>query len=455
MDERVINWDQFYASNQTVISPTALAFTLVCAAALFIVDRRRALLPLLMISCFIPMAQRIVIAGLDFNMMRLAILAGWARVLTRGEHVGLEWRPLDTAFVAWLVAGSVVQIAREGEFGTVVWRAGFSFEAAGTYLLFRCLLRTPRDLMESLRYFAYIVIPFAAFMSVEYSTGHNPFAVFGGVPDVTIVREDRLRCQGAFGHPILAGDFGAGLAPLFIGTLLSGRMSFPLAVAASVGSVLIVMYSGSSGPILALIGGVGGWLLWPLRYQMYLVRWAFVAAAGMLQLVMNHPIWFIFVVLTVIGGSTGWYRYALIDAFIRNVGEWAVLGTNSTAHWGWGLQDVTNNFVLEGVHGGLVTFVLFVTLYVMSFKTIGRQMRRVARRTDLSPRERRSAQYVLWSLGSALFGHAMAMTAVSYTDQMAIVWYTLLGTIGSAEVVFAPSRARAPVPAAAPAPARA
>ena len=47
-------------------------------------------------------------------------------------------------------------------------------------------------------------------------------AAMGGVPEITVVREGRLRCQGAFAHPILAGCFWAEQLPL-IAALSAGN----------------------------------------------------------------------------------------------------------------------------------------------------------------------------------------------------------------------------------------
>ncbi len=445
MDERVIEWKQF---GETVLDPLALGFTLLLGIALLFVPRHRALLPMLLASCLIPIDQRLVVGGLDFNMIRLLVLFGWTRVLSRGEHKSFRWHPIDIAFLAWLASSAVINTLRGGS-SAFIWSAGLAFEASGTYFLFRFLLRTPRDLQSSVGYFALIAVPFAAFMTLEFLTGRNVFAVLGGVPQFTVEREGRLRCQGAFAHPILAGDFGGGLAPMILGYAIATARRRVLSLAALAASVVIVVLSASSGPLLSLIGGGIVWLLWPLRRMMNLVRWALVAAAVFLQLVMNHPIWFVFAALTVVGGSTGWHRYALIDAFFRHFTEWALLGIPSTGHWGWGLNDVTNHFVLEGVRGGLTTFLCFVTIIGLCFRSLGVSLSR-ARRLARTDRTGARLEYLAWGIGGSLFAHMMAMTAVAYVDQILILLFALLATIPSLEQMLAPRpvRVRAPQGAA-------
>ena len=68
----------------TDIHPVALVFTLSMALAFFVVRRDRAAVPLLLVACLIPHTQRIVIGGLDFSMLRIMVMFGWARVMFLG-----------------------------------------------------------------------------------------------------------------------------------------------------------------------------------------------------------------------------------------------------------------------------------------------------------------------------------------------------------------------------------
>jgi hypothetical protein len=124
-----------------------------------------------------------------------------------------------------------------------------------------------------------------------------------------------------------------------------------------------------------------------------------------------------------VGGSTGWHRYHLIDQSIARVGEWWLWGTPSTAHWGLGLRDVTNQYVLEGVRGGLLTLVLFVILIALAFQGLGQRLQRV----EHAPAQRA----MVWALSVALFMHAMNFLAVSYFGQIIMIWFLILGLAGA------------------------
>ena len=143
------------------------------------------------------------------------------------------------------------------------------------------------------------------------------------------------------------------------------------------------------------------------------------------------------------GGSTGWHRYLLVDGAIRHFNEWWLIGTASTAHWRGRMFDITNQYVAEGVGGGILTLVLFVAIISLAFQRVGRQVRLV--RGD----SRKTA--LVWAIGVALFTHAICFIAVTYFGQIILAWYLVLGMIGTLKVAPArrrvPARSRRPKPA--------
>jgi hypothetical protein len=148
---------------------------------------------------------------------------------------------------------------------------------------------------------------------------------------------------------------------------------------------------------------------------------------------MKAPVWHLIARIDLVGGSTGWHRYQLIDRSIKRFGEWWLLGTDSTAHWGHITTDITNQYVLEGVSGGIVTLVLFVAMIVFAYKGVG-TLCRIYRRSH--PR-----LILSWAFGVSLLAHTMMFMAVSYFGQIIVVWYLLLAMIASMAVA-APVRAR-------------
>jgi len=132
---------------------------------------------------------------------------------------------------------------------------------------------------------------------------------------------------------------------------------------------------------------------------------------------MKAPVWHLIARVSVVSGSTGWHRYALIDASIRHIGDWMLLGTKSTAHWGLGLGDVTNQYILEGVRGGLVSVILFLAILFVAARAVLR----------LSLRSKDKAEsYVAWCLFVTIIAHCVSFLGVSYFGQIIMLWYLLL-----------------------------
>ncbi|MCF6290968.1 MAG: hypothetical protein L3J03_08245, partial [Desulfobacterales bacterium] len=90
--------------NQTNLHPLALASLLVLCLLTLVLPRRFALIPSLVLVCFVPSAQRVVIFGLDFNLLRIIAAVGCLRIFIRQEFDRSRWRAPDTVFIGWAVA---------------------------------------------------------------------------------------------------------------------------------------------------------------------------------------------------------------------------------------------------------------------------------------------------------------------------------------------------------------
>ncbi|MHC4416213.1 MAG: hypothetical protein ACYS0G_13105 [Planctomycetota bacterium] len=432
--------------NQTTLHPIAVVALLMLGAATLVVPRRYALVPALILACFVAPAQRIVLTTLDFNFLRLIVLFGWARVLLRGETTAFRWRTLDTAVIAWVICATVTATLLNATTAAFINRLGILYDAIGIYFLCRFLVRDWEDVHAFARSAALISLPVTVAFLIEKATGRNMFAVFGGVPEITIVRAGRLRCQGPFAHSILAGTFWAVLMPL-IGALWWRRgWNRILAVAGLAASTVIVIACGSATPIGAMLFGIAAAALFPLRRWLRWVRWSAVVGLIGLQLVMINPVWHLLARVPLVTGASGWYRFKLIDEFLRHFHEWWLVGTNSYAGWSpLGFEAITNQYVLQGVQGGLLTLAIFLAIIAVAFHGVGQIGRRADRRRyRLVQSAKRAGGHALetiptsaahvamaWALGVALFVHCVAFIGVSYFGQVILVWYLALGFIGS------------------------
>jgi hypothetical protein len=410
-------------ANQTLINPLGLVAALVLGVLMLVLPRRAAVMPLVLMACFISPEQRLTILGVDLNLLRVLVLFGWARLILRREFDGFRWKAIDIVLIAWAIAGTVAYTVQQGTTAALVNRLGNAYDALGMYFLFRCLIRTWDDIARTVLGFAIVSVPVALAFIVENQTGRNLFAALGGVAETTLVREGRIRCQGAFSHPILAGCFWASTMPLIACLWWNERRQRVWVLAGLAGAATVVLCCASSTPVVSVAVGVMAACLYPWRRYLRVVRWTVLVGVLCLHLLMRAPVWHLLSRVSAVGGSTGWHRYHLLDQAIQRVGEWWLWGAATTAHWGVGLRDVTNQYVLEGVRGGLLTLVLFVALIALAFGGIGQRLLRV----EHAPPQRA----LVWGLGVTLFMHAMNFLAVSYFGQIIMLWYLVLAMAGA------------------------
>lgn len=412
-------------SGQTTVHPVGLLAVVILGLCVLTLPRRWAGIPVFVMACFIPSAQRIVVAGLDFDFLRIMVLFGAIRLLLRREYFRFMWQPLDSAILIWTVSSIVFNVLQHGSFAALVNRLGFAFDSIGMYFLFRCLVRSWDDLDAIVWGMLLISIPVATLLVVENRTGRNMFSVFGGVPAITAVREGRLRCQGAFSHPILAGCFWASLMPLLASLWWRSQKDRIWAIVGLATTSIIVICCASSTPVFGVAAALVGGLFFVLRRHMRAIRWTVLLTLIGLHLIMHAPVWHLICRVSAVGGSTGYHRFRLIDQTIKNFQDWGLYGCSgaTVASWGIWKGDVTNQYILEGVSGGVVTMMLFCGVIAVAFRGVGRMWR------SQTHQPYRLVQ--AWSLGVSLFAHCTMFIGVSYFGQIIVVWYLLLAAIGS------------------------
>jgi hypothetical protein len=396
-----------------------------------VLPRRSAFLPVIIAGCYMTLGQALVVWGLDFHLMRILILFGVVRVIVRRELSDIQLTPIDGVLATWLLVSTFLYVLFDGTHVSLIGRLGDAYNAAGLYLLVRASVRTLDDAVFVTRLCAIVIVPLSVLFILEGVTGRNPFAVLGGVSMFSEVRNGRVRAQGPFLHSILAGTFGATAWPVFAGLWVYGKGNRLLATFAILAAIVIVVASGSSGPLMALVVSALALICWVCRKLTRPMRWGLVLGIFSLHLVMNAPVWFLITRISDVTGGGGWYRAALIDAAVNHFDEWWLIGTGFTAHWmptgilaDKNSADIVNEFIAQGVKGGLISLLLFVWLIVMCFKTVGNAMR-------ITPDDSWRQRFLIWSMGCALVAHIASFFSVSYFDQITIYWYLLIGMIAA------------------------
>jgi len=112
-----------------------------------------------------------------------------------------------------------------------------------------------------------------------------------------------------------------------------------------------------------------------------------------------------------------------------------LVGTDSNGSWGYLMFDTSNQYIQQGITGGLVSLIFFIATIVEGFRCIGRK-RKSAQLVN------RRSEWFVWLLGVALFANVMAFFGISYFDQTRVGWCVLLAMISAvtASVVTAKPR---------------
>lgn len=407
-----------------------LAFLVFNSAALLVLPRRWAPLPLLIGASYVPIVQVLQLGPAHLSVTRVLIAIGFVRVMLRREWIagrfnGLDW--LILTWASWMLASSYLH-ADQGS--ALVYRLGLVFNSAGIYFLLRIFCTSVKDVVTLLRITAIVLVPLAVEMLYEKIARQNFFYGAVGFPITPEIRNGTIRSQGPFAHSILAGTVAATMLPLITALWNKHRMEAIMGMSAS---IVMTFACGSSGPLLSCIAGVFALAMWPHRSKTRPLLWMMIMGYLVLDLVMSAPAYYLMARIDLVGGSGGWHRARLIESSIEHLGEWWLGGTDYTRHWmpsgvSWSLEhtDITNHYIKMGVIGGVPLMMLFIVVLAKGFYFVGRA-------TQVLPTSRRVMhdQFTCWAIGSSLFAHAVTFMSVTYFDQSFVFVCMTLGAIGS------------------------
>jgi hypothetical protein len=420
-----------------------MLFTVVMAGQLLSLPRAKAALALLLGASYMALTQQLDL-GVHLPVMRILIAVGFLRVMSKSEQVSGGLNSLDKLMLLWLAWNFCTIFFHDNQ---LVFRLGTAYDIVGPYFLFRIFLTGTDDIRLVFKMFCLWMIPLALLLLAERFTGKNIFGLLGIGSTEEVTTHGHNRAQGPFGHPILAGVMGAVCFPM---ATCFWRENKSVAIAGGLCTLGIVYASGSSGPVMTLVAGMGALGLWLVRDSMAAVRWCAAGVIVVLAFMMNDPIYYLMARIDITGGSTGYFRAQLIQSAINHLGEWWLAGTDHTRHWmASGIDantnhtDMTNYFLQMGVWGGLGLMLIFMAMIVTAYVRVGKAL---SVRRAVTPE---SAQFVIWSLGAILFAHSMAFWSISYFDQTTVFLCLVLAAIGSVPIrprVLAPAAMAPEVP---------
>ena len=413
--------------SETLLHPAVAVALVIVILLMFLLPRKYVIAPFLLTVLLFPLGQVLVVGGVHFTYLRIVTLFGLGRWATAGH----SWKKgsfpggfnsIDITFALWALSFALAFSLLYMETQALINRVGFLLDALGGYFLLRCLVRDTEDVRRVIKLFVVISAVVAIAMINEQLTKQNIFGLLGGIRSVPEIRSGEVRSQGVFQHSLLAGSVGATLLPLFV-WLWNDRKARIGASVGIISSTVMVVASSCSTPVLSYAAAVFALCFWPLRKWMRTFRWGILLTLVGLHLVMKAPVWALISRVDLTGSSSSYQRFLLVDNFFRHIGDWWLLGTKNYNNWGWDMWDLSNQFVLFGLRGGLATVVFFIAMISRSFGRLGRASKRVE--------GDRKQEWFLWCLGAALFAHVVAYFGVGYDEQVQIEWFTLLAIISA------------------------
>ncbi len=416
---------------ESVMHPLVLTALILAGLVIFLLPKRYAVVAVLVMAFMVPIGQQLVVGGLHVLTLRIVILMALIRAMASmlfshaRAFVG-GFNTLDKVFLLWsffhivafLMLFSFAPAAIANQFG-------FIWDTIGGFLVLRFLIQDEDDIDRVIATFAFLAGTLATCMLIERYDMVNVFGLLGGMRVVPEMRDNLVRAQATFSHPLLAGTFGATLLPLFFLYWHKGK-SKAVAIIGILGATIMAICASSSTPFLSYAAGIGAVCLWPFRKQMRLFRWGIVILLVSMQVVMKAPVWFVIGHISLFGSSSSDHRAYLIDVFIRHFSDWWLMGTNSAGSWGWDMWDTSNQYVSEGESGGLAAFICFIWILSICFSRIGK-----ARKAVEGDRDK---EWYFWFLGAALFSHVIGFFGISYFDQTRMTLFALVVMIVTATV---------------------
>lgn len=414
------------------MNTSALLFLLVNVAALMFVPRKWAPIPLLASCFYMTIGQGVEVGPISLPIYRLILAAGLLRILLRGERLAGKINVIDKLVIvwaAWMIFASFFHESGVPGAGPI-YASGFVFNVFLVYFLSRVWCETLNDLVSVLTFVAWLLVPVALAMIAEHVLLRNYFgALFGGVSDGVYVRDGSVRAQGPFVHPLVAGTIGATTFPLMIGIRRFAPISALLGIAAT---LVMVVASTSSGPLMSLFIAIFGLFFWLRPSATKFARWGLLGIYLAAEIYMTRPAYYLISMIDLTGSSTGWHRSRLIEQAFSHIHEWWLFGTDFTFHWmgiavdeGGRHSDITNYYLWIGIIGGLPAMALIIAILWLAFRWVGRTA------ATLHNSRVSHHAFLAWCLGAGLLAHAVTSLSMSYTDQSVTFFWLNVGAISS------------------------
>lgn len=375
---------------------------------------------LVVAMCFLPADISLDIGPFHFYAVRIIGLCALLKIYSSAKRINLSFNAIDKLFIAYNILGALIYvIASENTSGAFIYVSGTLVDSIVVYVVLRYTIQSEENVLTITKTFGYCVLVLLPFAAFEYFNADNLFSFLGR--SRIEIRDGEIRVACTFSHSILFGSFAASLVPILWGDYKYTKSSTQLL---SIACCLFFIYvASSSGPLVTLAVAIAVLIFFQWKKHSSFVAWSLFLAAIAGHLVRESPIWHLFYVrLTLKASSTGYHRYLLTNAAVKEFWNWWLLGYGDIGpdwhkYWPWthaSGTDVTNYYLLLGVRGGFFTMLLFMILCFKIIKVLGSY---AIFHSD--PKD----QWLWWGFSVMMISHCVTFLSVAYFGQITMLLY--------------------------------
>lgn len=403
------------------VTSAFLLFLFSLSIAIFSVKKENVIVPLVVAMCFLPADIAIIIGPLHFYAVRVIGLLALLRIYSSFKNQNLTFNTIDKLFISYNLLGAFIYvIASQNTSGAFIYVSGTLVDSIVLYIVLRHTIQSKENMLTVTKTFCYCVLVLLPFIIFEYFSAQNIFSILGR--DGISIRDGEIRAAGTFSHSILFGSFAAALVPILWGGYKhkkNNALLFSIACC-----VFFVYSSSSSGPIVVLAASIFFLIFFKWKQYSSDLAWLILFAATFIHLVRESPIWhFFYVRISIKASSTGYHRYLLTEAAVKEFWNWWLLGYGDIGpqwhetYWPWThatFTDVTNHYLLVGVRGGFFAMLLFIILCFKTIKVLGSYAISQTNKKD---------QWVWWGFTVMMITHCISFLSVAYFGQITMLLY--------------------------------
>ncbi|MGB3209084.1 MAG: hypothetical protein WBB19_00115 [Desulforhopalus sp.] len=403
------------------LSPGFLALLFFLGVAIFLVKKDELIVPIIIAMCFLPADKSVQLFGLDFQAVRIMSLLAFCRIDFSTKHINLKDNPIDILFLSYNFVGALIYIVQSSNhLGAFVYKSGTLIDSIILYIVFRYTIQRKEQLFLIVKAISICVIILLPFIIFEYFSATNLFSILGR--SAVAFRDGEVRAAGTFSHSILLGSFAVSILPVIWANYRISKSLFH--AFATLCCLFFIFACSSSGPIVVLAGVIFFLSFFNLKQYSSSLSWCVLVLAVIIHIIREAPLWhFIFVRISIKDSSTGYHRYMLTEAAIKEFWNWWLLGYGDLApqwhlkYWPWThahFTDITNHYILEGIRGGFFTMLIFVILCYLVIKTLG---------TFSITQTDRNEQWLWWGFTVMMISHCITFLSVAYFGQITMLLY--------------------------------